>query len=84
MKVDGSNVSTKLPGAEFDLYRYEGTKDDPTEADLKDDNHKVGHYVSSDDGALAISGLKKVIITWLRLRLRLIMMTKETSIFTTC
>ena len=59
VKVDGSNVSTKLPGAEFDLYRYEGTKDDPTEADLKDDNHKVGHYVSSDDGALAISGLKK-------------------------
>lgn len=59
VKVDGSNVSTKLPGAEFDLYRYEGTKDDPTEADLKDDNHKVGHYVSGDDGALAISGLKK-------------------------
>ena len=59
VKVDGSDVNTKLAGAEFDLYRYEGNKDDPTEADLKEDNHKVGRYVSGDDGVLAISGLKK-------------------------
>lgn len=59
VKVDGSNVNKKLKGAEFDLYRYEGTKDDPTEADLKGDNHKVGNYVSGEDGVLAISGLKK-------------------------
>lgn len=58
VKVDGSD-NTKLAGAEFDLYRYEGTKDDPTEADLKGDNHKVGNYVSGEDGVLAISGLKK-------------------------
>lgn len=58
VKVDGSD-NTKLAGAEFDLYRYEGNKDNPTEADLKEDNHNVGHYVSGNDGVLAISGLKK-------------------------
>ena len=62
VKVDGSNVTTKLAGAEFDLYRYNGDdKEDPTEAELKDaaKSEKVGSYISGSDGKLNITGLKK-------------------------
>ena len=61
VKVDGSNTETKLLGAEFDLYRYNGDKKDPTEADLKDTTQSelVGHYTSDKNGKLNIPGLKK-------------------------
>lgn len=61
VKVDGSNTETKLLGAKFDLYRYNGDKKDPTEADLKDTTQSelVGHYTSDKNGKLNIPGLKK-------------------------
>ena len=59
VKVDGSNAGTKLAGAEFDLYRYNGTETNPTEANLKADGTLIGHYISDKDGKLNITGLKK-------------------------
>lgn len=59
VKVDGSNIETKLAGAEFDLYRYNGTETNPTEAKLKEAGELVGHYKSDENGKLNITGLKK-------------------------
>ncbi len=59
VKVDGSNVNTKLAGAEFDLYRYVGEMENPTEAELKTNGVKIGSYTSDDKGELKIDGLKK-------------------------
>ena len=59
VKVDGSDVEKKLPGAKFDLYRYKGTEGNPTEAQLKDNSDHIGKYVSDENGKLNISGLKK-------------------------
>ena len=59
VKVDGSNVNTKLAGAEFDLYRYAGEMENPTEAELKANGEKIDSYTSNDDGILEITGLKK-------------------------
>ena len=59
VKVDGSNTDTKLSGAEFDLYRYNGAEQKPTEAELKKNGEKIDSYTSDDKGKLNITGLKK-------------------------
>lgn len=59
VKVDGSNTDTKLSGAEFDLYRYKGAEQNPTEAELKKNGEKIDSYTSNDKGKLNITGLKK-------------------------
>lgn len=57
-KVDGKDSSIKLQGAEFDLYRYEGSKENPTENDLEGIEPYVGHYTTDKDGMIHVSGLK--------------------------
>lgn len=57
-KVDGKNSSIKLQGAEFDLYLYNGSKTNPTEAELKNNGVKVGHYTTDENGKIHVSGLK--------------------------
>ena len=57
-KVDGKNSSIKLQGAEFDLYLYNGSETNPTEAELKNNGVKVGHYTTDENGKIHVSGLK--------------------------
>ena len=59
-KVDGKDNSVKLQGAEFDLYLYKGSEENPTEADLKnrDKAVKVGHFTTDEKGEINVSGLK--------------------------
>lgn len=57
-KVDGKNSSIKLKGAEFDLYLYNGSETNPTEAELKNNGVKVGHYTTDGNGKIHVSGLK--------------------------
>lgn len=57
-KVDGKNSSIKLQGAEFDLYLYNGSETNPTEAELKNNGVKVGHYTTDENGKIPVSGLK--------------------------
>lgn len=57
-KVDGKNSSIKLQGAEFDLYLYNGSETNPTEAELKNNGHCVGHYTTDKEGKIHVSGLK--------------------------
>mgnify|MGYP002638923471 CR=1 FL=1 len=59
-KVDGKDSSVKLPDAEFDLYLYKGSEENPTEADLKNSDKavKIGHYKTDKDGKINVSGLK--------------------------
>ena len=57
-KVDGKDSSVKLQGAEFDLYLYNGSEANPTEAELKTNGAKVGHYTTGKDGKIHVSGLK--------------------------
>lgn len=57
-KVDGKNSSIKLQGAEFDLYLYNGSETNPTEAELKNNGVKVGHYTTDENGEIHVSGLK--------------------------
>ena len=59
-KVDGKDSRGKLPGAEFDLYLYKGSEENPTEADLKNPDKavKVGHYTTDVYGEIHVSGLK--------------------------
>ena len=57
-KVDGKDSSVKLQGAEFDLYLYNGSEANPTEAELKTNGVKVGHYTTGKDGKIHVSGLK--------------------------
>ena len=57
-KVDGKDSSVKLPGAEFDLYLYNGSETNPTEAELKNNGVKVGHYTTDENGEINVSGLK--------------------------
>lgn len=57
-KVDGKNSSIKLQGAEFDLYLYNGSETNPTEAELKNNGVKVGHYTTNENGKIHVSGLK--------------------------
>ena len=59
VKVDGKS-NAKLPGAEFDLYLYNGSELKPTEADLKNTDKavKVGHFTTGENGEINVSGLK--------------------------
>lgn len=57
-KVDGKDNSIKLPGAEFDLYLYEGSKENPTEKDLEGNTPYAGHYVTDENGEIHANGLK--------------------------
>lgn len=60
VKVDGEDSSHKLPGAEFDLYLYKRSEENPTEADLKNKDKavKVGHFKTGENGEINVSGLK--------------------------
>lgn len=60
VKVDGKDSSLKLPGAEFDLYLYKRSEENPTEADLKNTDKavKVGHFKTDVKGEINVSGLK--------------------------
>ena len=57
-KVDGKDSRGKLQGAEFDLYLYNGSETNPTEAELKTNGVKVGHYTTNEYGEIHVSGLK--------------------------
>ena len=57
-KVDGKDSNVKLQGAEFDLYLYNGSETNPTEAELKNNGVKVGHYTTDENGGIHVSGLK--------------------------
>lgn len=57
-KVDGKDSSIKLQGAEFDLYLYNGSEENPTEEELKYNGVKVGHYKTKVNGEITVSGLK--------------------------
>lgn len=57
-KVDGKDSRGKLQGAEFDLYLYNGSETNPTEAELKKNGVKVGHYTTDVYGEIHVSGLK--------------------------
>lgn len=57
-KVDGKDSRGKLPGAEFDLYLYNGSETNPTEAELKKNGVKVGNYTTDVNGQIHVRGLK--------------------------
>lgn len=57
-KVDGKDSTVKLQGAEFDLYLYNGSEENPTEKELKYNGVKVGSYTTNKDGEITVSGLK--------------------------
>lgn len=57
-KVDGKDSRGKLQGAEFDLYLYNGSETNPTEAELKNNGVKVGSYTTDVNGQIHVSGLK--------------------------
>lgn len=57
-KVDGKDSRGKLQGAEFDLYLYNGSETNPTEAELENNGVKVGHYTTDVYGEIHVSGLK--------------------------
>lgn len=57
-KVDGKDSRGKLQGAEFDLYLYNGSETNPTEAELKNHGKLVGHYTTNEYGEIHVSGLE--------------------------
>ena len=57
-KVDGKDSRGKLQGAEFDLYLYNGSETNPTEAELKNNGKLVGHYTTDVNGQIHVSGLE--------------------------
>lgn len=57
-KVDGKDSRGKLQGAEFDLYLYNGSETNPTEAELKNSGKLVGHYTTNEYGEIHVSGLE--------------------------
>lgn len=60
-KVDGNNNATKLEGVHFDLYKYSGSVESPTESDLKGaEGTKIKtDLVTDDKGKITVKGLKK-------------------------
>lgn len=59
-KVDANDTTKKLEGAEFDLYRYNGTKDKPSVSDLTTDGVKVNasSLVTDVNGKIQVEGLE--------------------------
>lgn len=57
-KVDGKDSSIKLQGAEFNLYLYNGSETNPTEAELAKNGVFVGHYTTGENGEIHVNGLK--------------------------
>lgn len=61
-KVDGQNHETKLAGVTFDLYKYNGTKENPTETDLKGtDGEKIN--VSGANGVYKVDAAGTAVLT---------------------
>lgn len=60
-KVDGNNNATKLEGVHFDLYKYSGSVESPTESDLKGaEGTKIKtDLVTDGKGKITVKGLKK-------------------------
>ena len=59
-KVDGNNNATKLKGVHFDLYKYSGSVESPTESELKGaEGTKIKtDLVTDDKGKITVKGLK--------------------------
>ena len=58
-KVDGKDKTKKLDGVVFDLYKYTGTKNNPTEAELKDTTNStfIKTLKTADGGQAAMERL---------------------------
>ena len=60
-KVDGNNTTTKLEGVHFDLYKYSGSAESPTESELKGSEGKKinpADLVTDDKGKITVNGLE--------------------------
>lgn len=60
-KVDGNNTATKLEGVHFDLYKYSGSAESPSESDLKGSDGKkinTADLVTTANGKITVNGLK--------------------------
>lgn len=60
-KVDGNNTETKLEGVQFDLYKYSGSDESPTESELKgSDGEKINTeaLITDNYGKITVKGLK--------------------------
>lgn len=59
-KVDGNNNATKLEGVHFDLYKYSGSVESPTESELKGaEGTKIKtDLVTDDKGKITVKGLE--------------------------
>lgn len=60
-KVDGNNTTTKLEGVHFDLYKYSGSAESPTESELKGSEGKkinIADLVTDDKGKITVNGLE--------------------------
>lgn len=60
-KVDGNNTETKLKGVQFDLYKYSGSDESPTESELKgSDGEKINteDLITDNNGKITVKGLK--------------------------
>lgn len=60
-KVDGNNTETKLEGVHFDLYKYSGSDESPTESELKgSDGEKIytEDLITDNNGKITVKGLK--------------------------
>lgn len=60
-KVDGNNTTTKLEGVHFDLYKYSGSAESPTESELKGSEGKkinTADLVTDDKGKITVNGLE--------------------------
>ena len=60
-KVDGNNTTTKLEGVHFDLYKYSGSAESPTESQLKgSEGKKINTETLKTDsnGKITVNGLE--------------------------
>ena len=54
VKKDGDNQDKKLADAEFDLYRYDGEKEDPSISEITNGNTPIFSFKSDAEGKLKI------------------------------
>lgn len=60
-KVDGNNTEIKLKDVYFDLYKYSGKAENPTESDLKGADFKkinAKDLITDDNGKITVNGLE--------------------------